>query len=210
VCGADQLPPHPALGGVGPPSPRLAGRGFARRAARWEPHVRKNTASPVHFVAGTTHAHMKRSVVSVPSIDAERGGEIMSKRTRCAPAPRQARQRSGDLMPHRAFTARRGALLCATALAGAMVFAALPAVPALADGGTDGTGGTGGTGGTTSATSDGGNGGDGGVGVQFTTTGASFTNSGTVTGGNGGARGSGDLGATNGSAGAGGAGIVGS
>jgi uncharacterized protein with beta-barrel porin domain len=55
-----------------------------------------------------------------------------------------------------------------------------------------------------------GNGGDGGVGVQFTTTGATFTNSGTVTGGNGGGGGVGIVGAANGTAGAGGVGIVGS
>src|SRR5262249_9935588 len=54
-----------------------------------------------------------------------------------------------------------------------------------------------------------GNGGDGGAGVQFTTTGATFTNSGAVTGGNGGAGGAGLSSGTNGSAGAGGVGIVG-
>ena len=110
-----------------------AGESFTR-AARLEPHVRKNAASPVQFVAGKTHVRMKRSVVSVPAVDAERGGAIMLKRTHCAPcaAPSQAAvaQGSGDLMPHRAFTAHRGALLCATALAGTMVFAAL-AVPPL-------------------------------------------------------------------------------
>src|SRR6516165_5518018 len=129
-----------------------AGESFTR-AARLEPHVRKNAASPVQFVAGKTHVRMKRSVVSVPAVDAERGGAIMLKRTHCAPcaAPSQAAvaQGSGDLMPHRAFTAHRGALLCATALAGTMVFAALAAMPALADGGAGGSagGGAGGTGG---------------------------------------------------------------
>jgi hypothetical protein len=53
----------------------------------------------------------------------------------------------------------------------------------------------------------GGNGGDGGVGAQFTTAGATFTNSGTVTGGNGGGRGLSAHG--NGAVGAGGVGVVG-
>jgi hypothetical protein len=69
------------------------------------------------------------------------------------------------------------------------------------------TGGNGGNGGTAVGGS-GGSGGDGGVGVQFTASGATFTNSGSVTGGNGGAAGTG--GAGNGSPGAGGDGIVGS
>ena len=56
----------------------------------------------------------------------------------------------------------------------------------------------------------GGDGGDvGGVGVQFTTTGATFTNSGIVAGGNGGAAGGAGEAGSAGSAGAGGAGIVG-
>ena len=55
----------------------------------------------------------------------------------------------------------------------------------------------------------GGDGGDGGVGVQFTTTGATFTNSGTVAGGHGGAAGDASLQGSAGSAGAGGVGIVG-
>jgi hypothetical protein len=67
-------------------------------------------------------------------------------------------------------------------------------------------GGRAGNGGHGGFSGNGGNGGDGGVGVQFTTTGATFTNSGTVTGGNGGA---GGAGGANGSAGAGGVGIVG-
>jgi autotransporter-associated beta strand protein len=54
-----------------------------------------------------------------------------------------------------------------------------------------------------------GNGGDGGVGVQFTSTGATFTNSGSITGGNGGAGGSGSGGGIAGTPGAGGVGIVG-
>jgi len=113
----------------------------------------------------------------------------MVKRTHCAPcaAPSQAAvaQGSGDLMPHRAFTARRGALLCTTALAGAMLFAALAAMPARADGGTGGlgAGGSGGTGGTTSATSAGGNGGTasldaGGGGGGAGTTGGNGSNGG--------------------------------
>ena len=52
----------------------------------------------------------------------------------------------------------------------------------------------------------GGNGGDGGVGVQFTASGVSFSNSGAVSGGNGGTQGAGGSAAN----GAGGAGIVGS
>src|SRR6516165_6234673 len=134
------------------------------RASSRKLHVSKRRHAQ-HFVAGKAHVRMKRSVVSVPAIDAARGGAIMLERTRCAPcaAPSQAAvaQGSGDLMPHRAFTARRGALLCTTALAGAMLFAALAAMPARADGGTGGlgAGGSGGTGGTTSATSAGGNGG---------------------------------------------------
>jgi uncharacterized protein with beta-barrel porin domain len=76
-----------------------------------------------------------------------------------------------------------------------------------------GSGGNGGGGGATMAggSSDGGNGGDGGVGVQLTTSGATFANSGTVTGGNGGTGGTVTSGATGnaGAAGAGGAGIVG-
>jgi uncharacterized protein with beta-barrel porin domain len=72
---------------------------------------------------------------------------------------------------------------------------------------TGGTGGAGGGGEFSVAVS--GNGGDGGVGAQFTTSGATFTNSGTVTGGNGGAGGVGTLSAANGSPGAGGAGVVG-
>ncbi|WP_167561349.1 autotransporter outer membrane beta-barrel domain-containing protein, partial [Bradyrhizobium sp. AS23.2] len=56
----------------------------------------------------------------------------------------------------------------------------------------------------------GGSGGDGGVGVQFTTSGATFTNSGTVTGGNGGAGGAATGRGSNGTAGAGGVGVVGS
>jgi len=73
------------------------------------------------------------------------------------------------------------------------------------------TGGSGGSGGQGALSGNfGGNGGDGGVGVQFTTTGASFTNSGTIAGGNGGAGGGGTSTATPGSAGAGGAGIIGS
>ena len=72
------------------------------------------------------------------------------------------------------------------------------------------TGGTGGAGGgAAGGASGGGNGGDGGVGVQFTATGATFTNSGTITGGNGGAGGFNTGGGTNGNPGAGGAGIVG-
>jgi uncharacterized protein with beta-barrel porin domain len=55
----------------------------------------------------------------------------------------------------------------------------------------------------------GGNGGDGGVGVQFTESGARFTNSGTVAGGDGGAGGSAMRGGTGGTGGLGGAGIVG-
>jgi uncharacterized protein with beta-barrel porin domain len=55
----------------------------------------------------------------------------------------------------------------------------------------------------------GGNGGDGGVGVQFTASGAGFTNTGTITGGAGGAGGTAVGGATPGNPGAGGAGIVG-
>lgn len=78
------------------------------------------------------------------------------------------------------------------------------------------TGGSGGTGGAPApAAGFGGNGGDGGVGVQFTTSGATFTNSGEVQGGNGGAggpaSGSGAPGESGGgSAGHGGSGIVGS
>jgi len=149
----------------------------------------------------------------------------MLERTRCAPcaAPSQAAvaQGSGDLMPHRAFTAHRGALLCATALAGAMVFAALAAMPALADGGaggTDGTGGTGGTGGTTSATSAGGNGGtatgsSGGGGGGAGTSGGNGSDGaggggGCCTGGSGGATpgADGSPGITGGSGGGGGGG----
>ena len=70
-----------------------------------------------------------------------------------------------------------------------------------------GAGGAGGAGSGAAAVS--GNGGDGGVGVQFTASGASFTNTGAVRGGNGGAGGTGIAGAANGVAGAGGAGIVG-
>jgi len=69
------------------------------------------------------------------------------------------------------------------------------------------TGGTGGNGGNASAGT-GGSGGDGGVGIQFTTAGATFSNSGTITGGNGGTAGTG--GGGNGNPGAGGAGVVGS
>jgi uncharacterized protein with beta-barrel porin domain len=69
-----------------------------------------------------------------------------------------------------------------------------------------GNGGNGGNGQSRGGT--GGSGGDGGVGVQFTATGATFTNLGTVTGGNGGSGGSGGDGS--GSNGAGGVGIVGS
>ena len=70
-----------------------------------------------------------------------------------------------------------------------------------------GAGGAGGAGVGGAAVS--GNGGDGGVGVQFTASGATFTNTGTVRGGNGGAGGTDMFGAANGVAGAGGAGIVG-
>jgi len=66
-------------------------------------------------------------------------------------------------------------------------------------------GGTGGAGGR-GILGTGGNGGDGGVGVQFTTTGATFTNSGTVAGGNGGVGGTGVLGGGNG--GDGGVGVL--
>ena len=67
------------------------------------------------------------------------------------------------------------------------------------------TGGNGGDGGNSSFRG-GGSGGDGGVGVQFTATGAIFTNAGTVIGGNGG---TGGTGSSPGNPGAGGAGIVG-
>ena len=73
---------------------------------------------------------------------------------------------------------------------------------------TGGKGGAGGESGGGTGTS-GGDGGDGGVGVQFTMTGATFTNSGTVAGGNGGAAGGAGEAGSAGSAGAGGAGIVG-
>ena len=72
-------------------------------------------------------------------------------------------------------------------------------------GGTGGAGGQAGGGGGTS----GGDGGDGGVGVQFTMTGATFTNSGTVAGGNGGAAGAALGEGIAGTPGAGGIGIVG-
>lgn len=73
-------------------------------------------------------------------------------------------------------------------------------------------GGIGGNGGNSGryASDQGGGGGDGGVGVQFTTSGATFTNSGTITGGTGGLGGAGASPANNGSGGSGGAGIVGS
>ncbi len=73
---------------------------------------------------------------------------------------------------------------------------------------TGGTGGAGGHAGGFTGTS-GGDGGDGGVGVQFTTTGATFTNSGTVAGGNGGAAGAASGEGIAGTPGAGGVGIVG-
>jgi hypothetical protein len=73
-----------------------------------------------------------------------------------------------------------------------------------------GRGGVGGSGGVTS-NSYGGNGGDGGIAVQFTASGATFTNSGTVTGGPGGASAIGQGGGAGspGSNGTGGAGVVG-
>ena len=72
---------------------------------------------------------------------------------------------------------------------------------------TGGNGGKGGDGGSGFYSGYAGDGGDGGVGVQFTTSGATFTNTGTVTGGNGGARGTGNI---NGANGSGGVGVVGS
>jgi outer membrane autotransporter protein len=69
------------------------------------------------------------------------------------------------------------------------------------------TAGAGGIGGLASSILDrGGNGGDGGVGVQFTASGSTFTNSGTVSGGNGGASGGGP---NRGAEGMGGVGIAG-
>ena len=69
------------------------------------------------------------------------------------------------------------------------------------------TAGTGGSGGLATSSFDrGGNGGDGGVGVQFTASGSTFTNSGTVSGGNGGASGSSS---PRGTEGAGGVGVAG-
>jgi autotransporter-associated beta strand protein len=72
-------------------------------------------------------------------------------------------------------------------------------------------GGAGGAGGASGGTAGdhGGNGGDGGVGIEFTSSGVTFTNSGTVTGGDGGVGGAAVGSGTAGSPGAGGAGIVG-
>jgi outer membrane autotransporter protein len=72
------------------------------------------------------------------------------------------------------------------------------------------SGGNGGAGGAASPNGgSGGNGGDGGVGVQFTMSGATLTNSSLIAGGNGGAAGVSASGFTTATAGAGGAGIVG-
>src|SRR5438067_77518 len=117
-------------------------------------------------------------------------------------------------MHPRVLGARRRALLSATMLGGAMLFAALTAVPARADGGARGGGygfvingaglsnsnsgnvvpgggnilaGAGGAGGA-STNGGGGFGGDGGVGVQFSSsaTNASLTNNSNIQGGAGG------------------------
>jgi len=76
---------------------------------------------------------------------------------------------------------------------------------------TGGNGGNGGNGnGLNGNAGSGGGGGDGGAGIQFTASGATFTNTGTVTGGNGGQAGAaGAGGGSAGSAGAGGVGITG-
>jgi uncharacterized protein with beta-barrel porin domain len=109
---------------------------------------------------------------------------------------------AAEYLRPRFLSARRGAFLSATALAGAMLFGALTAMPALADGGTGGGSGGGGAGGVDSATGAGGNGASsidgGGGGGAGATGGSGGSSSGAGAGGAGGAT-AGAAGSTGGS-----------